>query len=253
MRKQCDICRGSRVIRLPIYRPLSVSAGPAFEAESIEASSREYPCPECGHKVDMDRVAVLDVHSRIDLRYEDQPFEQHIRDHLAHLLVDHLLRGDYITFEKGEPDTHSVSRAIVASLGVVSKSQIATFEQRLALRQDQLARVAAEEAIKQIDNWGSHYGRTGIAKDDAAKFIRDAVKRISENWSKAMAVTRDLGNGQKNEERAKLAYDTFRGGFRNNPCPVPHWNDAPAWIRDVVVVAYLQGTLDGMTTVISTA
>jgi hypothetical protein len=189
MREQCDICQGNRVIRLPIRRPVSASVIPIFEAESIDASSREYPCPECGHKVDMDRVAVLDVYSRIDLRYEDQPFEQHIRDHLAHMLVDHLLRGDYIAFEKSEPDRYTISQAMVASLGVVSKRQVATFEQRVAQGQDQLARAVAEEAIKQINNWGSHYNRHGIAKDDAAKLIRDAVRTISETWSKVTAAS----------------------------------------------------------------
>jgi len=46
-------------------------------------------------------------------------------------------------------------------------------------------------------------------------------------------------------ERAKLAYDTFRGGFRDAPCPIPRWDDAEAWVRDAVTVSYLQGTLDG--------
>lgn len=35
-------------------------------------------------------------------------------------------------------------------------------------------------------------------------------------------------------ERAKLAYETFRSGLRY----------APSWVRDAVIVAYLQGTLD---------
>jgi hypothetical protein len=48
------------------------------------------------------------------------------------------------------------------------------------------------------------------------------------------------------EARAKLAYNTFRGGFWGTiPCPVPHWDEAPTWVRDAVIVAYLQGTLDG--------
>lgn len=46
------------------------------------------------------------------------------------------------------------------------------------------------------------------------------------------------------EERAQTAYNIFRGGFRDN-CPVPHWDHAPSWVRDVVRVAYLQGKLDG--------
>lgn len=46
-------------------------------------------------------------------------------------------------------------------------------------------------------------------------------------------------------ERARVAYDAFRGGFKDDGiCPVPHWDEAPGWVRDVVFVAYLQGTLD---------
>jgi hypothetical protein len=48
------------------------------------------------------------------------------------------------------------------------------------------------------------------------------------------------------DERTKIAYDTFRGGFRDGTCPVPHWDEAPSWVRDVARVAYSQGFLDGM-------
>jgi hypothetical protein len=44
------------------------------------------------------------------------------------------------------------------------------------------------------------------------------------------------------EARAKLAYDTFRNGFRN--APIPEWNLSPPWVRDIAVVCYLQGKLD---------
>lgn len=48
-----------------------------------------------------------------------------------------------------------------------------------------------------------------------------------------------------NEDRAKVAYDTFRNGFTGGtPCPAPAWDAAPSWVRDVVLVAYLQGSLD---------
>jgi hypothetical protein len=46
------------------------------------------------------------------------------------------------------------------------------------------------------------------------------------------------------EDRAKTAYDTFRGGFDASACPAPEWDGAPPWVRDVVKVAYLQGKLD---------
>jgi hypothetical protein len=45
-------------------------------------------------------------------------------------------------------------------------------------------------------------------------------------------------------ERAQLAYETFRNCLRY-PDDIPAWWDAPSWVRDAVIVAYLQGTLDG--------
>ena len=44
-------------------------------------------------------------------------------------------------------------------------------------------------------------------------------------------------------KRASIAYDSFRAGFDHDGT-VPHWDKAPTWVRDVVLVAYLQGTLD---------
>jgi hypothetical protein len=44
--------------------------------------------------------------------------------------------------------------------------------------------------------------------------------------------------------RARTAYDAFRNGFPGETWPMPEWEKAPFWVRDVVLVAYLQGTLD---------
>lgn len=46
------------------------------------------------------------------------------------------------------------------------------------------------------------------------------------------------------DDRARRAYDAFCGGFGDQPCPAPSWDEAPSWIRDIVRVAYFQGTLD---------
>lgn len=45
-------------------------------------------------------------------------------------------------------------------------------------------------------------------------------------------------------KRARVAYEAFRGGLLPMDCDVPRWEDAPSWIRDVALVAYLQGKLD---------
>lgn len=189
MKQPCDICRGSRTIRLPIYRPVPVVFA-ASAAVKIEETSRVFACPECGDNVDQERVAVLDTHVMVDSHIDDPGFQDHARRAAAHRLVDHLLSGDYITFERGRTDDRNMSYPVVATLGVVSKGKIATLEARIAERQDQLATVAAEEAIRQIDNWGSQSRYTGpdISKRRAAEFIREAVKRVSATWSKAARV-----------------------------------------------------------------
>lgn len=43
--------------------------------------------------------------------------------------------------------------------------------------------------------------------------------------------------------RAKVAYDTFRAGLKD-PSAIPQWDNAPPWVQDAVIVAYLQGMLD---------
>jgi len=43
--------------------------------------------------------------------------------------------------------------------------------------------------------------------------------------------------------RARLAYETFRGGC-SDITKVPRWDKTPGWIRNAVLVAYLQGRLD---------
>lgn len=49
-------------------------------------------------------------------------------------------------------------------------------------------------------------------------------------------------------DRAQVAYDVFRGGFRKgHPNTPPPWDDLKPWIRDAMLVAYLQGKLDGST------
>ena len=67
------------------------------------------------------------------------------------------------------------------------------------------------------------------------------------------ATLKDMGEAAKildgldsreNHERAKRAYDIFRSGFGDQPCPAPTWEEAEPWIRDIVKVAYFQGSLD---------
>jgi len=184
--KDCEICRGSRVVRLPVYH--KVSAEPFDMPAVSEESSRQYPCPECGDQVKLDRVAVLDVHTIMDSRISSEDYIQRGKETAAFRLVDHLLRGNFITFEQGPHDAKELSFPIIASLGVFSKGQVATLEQRIAERQDQVAKAVAQEAKEQISIWGSYYGHAGILKRDARAQIDSALNRVLSSWSKIRAL-----------------------------------------------------------------
>lgn len=196
MTRECEICRGSRIVRLPIYRRASAAHFEASAAVAMEASSRDYPCPECGGAVREDRVAVLDTHVMVDSRIDDPAFQDHARRAAAHMLVNWLLDGGYLTFERGRPDANFLRYPVVASLGVVSKGIVATIEERATSRGMQLASAAADEAIRHIDNWGSasRYIDHRIEKARVREFIHDAVKRVGEKWSKAAAVAHGQGS-----------------------------------------------------------
>jgi hypothetical protein len=177
----CEICRGRGLVRLPLYRRATVS----FEATatSIEESYREYPCPECSDQAPLERVAVLDVHSMVDARIDTPEFREHAMRHAALRLVDELLKADFITLERGKTDTFRERYPVVATIGVVSKKQVATLERRIADRQDEVAKVVALEAKKQIDNWGSHYGHADILKRDAKAQVDSALNHVLSTWS----------------------------------------------------------------------
>ena len=63
------------------------------------------------------------------------------------------------------------------------------------------------------------------------------------------ALSDDLKVMQRNKDtilrRERIAYDAFRGGFRRGAVVPPHWDDLESWMRDALMIAYLQGKLDG--------
>jgi hypothetical protein len=192
MKEVCDICRGRRLITLPVIRPTAVATSePEYLCAAARASSREYPCPECAQRVTEDRVAFVEAHSMIDDRIRDEGFTEYARDKLAHMLVAHLLRGDYIAFDQGRSD--GMQRMMVATLGVVARSTVASMDERISQRQRHLASAVASEAISQINHWGSYFGRNIIEKTRAAEIIREAVAKVSKAWAESRAARSEEG------------------------------------------------------------
>lgn len=47
---------------------------------------------------------------------------------------------------------------------------------------------------------------------------------------------------EREQSAAQVAYNIFRGGFRN-PNPPPHWDELEPWVREAVVFSYRQGQI----------
>lgn len=178
-RYDCEICGGSGMVRLPIYRRasvFSVDIGP-----QIEESCRSFACPECADAIPIERLAVIEFHSLVDSHIDDPAFVDHAKRHAAHRLVDVMLRKSVISLKRGKEDASRFCYPMVATVGVVSPTDVAKLEELIAARQGEVAREVAEEAKRQIDNWGSHYGRADILKRDARRMVDDALKIVLRN------------------------------------------------------------------------
>jgi hypothetical protein len=178
MKADCEICRGSGVIRLPIYRREKVVD---FSATPVaEESSRSYACPECSDSIPQERLAVVQYHSLVDSRINDPEFVRHAKDSAAHNIVASLLKGGFIRFERGPNDDRELQYPMRATVGVVSLTQVATLEQRIADHQEELARDVIDEAARQIRNWRSNRTEDEgtLEKEYAVQFVNEAFRTV---------------------------------------------------------------------------
>lgn len=184
--RPCAVCGDSRKVRLPVR--MTVTQNPVDLSVSIDDGFKEYPCPECAPYVPIDRVRVLDVHASVREQYLPEA-EAHVQRSAAHQLVDHVLRGGFITFERGPRARDPwLDVPMVATMAVVAPGVVATMEQRIAERQDQVAEAVAEEAKRRISIWGRDVGYTHIEKGRAYDSINEALAEVLTNWSKIRAL-----------------------------------------------------------------
>lgn len=151
MRSECDICRGCRVIRLPVYRPLTVTYAKLDAPLELGESSREFPCPQCCETVKVGQVGAIreETFGASQLR-NDPGFIDHVKGWLVSAIGAQLLKSGYINFQSG-PDS-DFKFQMVATVGMVHPSKLDTLEQRIAERQAEVAKEVANEAARQIDN-----------------------------------------------------------------------------------------------------
>ena len=178
MKSECEICRGQRRVRLPVYK--AASAAP-FDGhtKTMGEAYREFPCPECSDQIPIERVHAATELGLADSRYVDAPgFRDHINAMLADQLAHFLLREGYIEFEKGPVDEKQLNFGVRATLGVVSPKQIESLDERISKRQTEVAEQVATEAKHQISNWGAFYGHLQISKADAHRMVDDAIRIV---------------------------------------------------------------------------
>lgn len=46
------------------------------------------------------------------------------------------------------------------------------------------------------------------------------------------------------QDAAQHSYNIFRGGHCDGKAPPPHWDDLDSWVREAILFAYTQGTLE---------
>lgn len=173
----CEICRGSGQIIVPIYPKISMhSANFADSKMSIQPSSKSYPCPECAPTAPMDRIAIVDFHGMIDTGYEKEPgFMDHARDSVAHRALAAVMKRGFIQFRTEPPDKFNLTTKLIGTMAMVAPAHVATMQQRIREHQGQIAAEVVKEAFAQIDNWGSYFGHSDISKKDANQMIADAL------------------------------------------------------------------------------
>jgi hypothetical protein len=185
MKYDCEICRGAGRVRLPVYRSLTVAhfdANAASDFDTREAS-REYPCPECGDSVSLGKIHAGKSETFASSQIEDPQYLDRVRGGLARALADQLLEKGFIRFQRGPIDDRNCRFGMVATVAVAQQGALDTLEQRIAERQEAVGVQVADEAARQIDNWGSYYGHSEILKRDARRLIGEALKTVLHKFS----------------------------------------------------------------------
>lgn len=204
MTPRCEVCRGSRQIRLPLYKPVAVRFAEFQPTASIDDSGKTYSCPECGDVVPQARLYIAQEFSTLDSRIDDAGYARAAQKQAAHAMIAHLIDNGYIAFEWERADERMFTRRCKATLGVVSTNVVAHLEERMSERQEEVAQDLATEAMRQIRVWGSHYsGDEGnISKAQAVASVRSALDAI-------------IRKRREQEEDAKDSHSQLRGGSQS--------------------------------------
>lgn len=176
-RYDCEVCSGSGLVRLPLHKRVSARRFEATEV-TIEVLHRDYPCPECGDVIPLERLATVQFHSMVDSRIDDPEFTRRAIQSAAHNLIGQMIAKNFISSRRGPDEVGGLRYPLIVTLGVVSPIDVATLERRIGQHQDVVAQEVVDEAAASISNWGSYYGHSEIQKSRAIECLREAVKTV---------------------------------------------------------------------------
>lgn len=180
---RCEVCRGSKVVRLPLHKEVEVIDfkldGVPFP--TIEPGYKEFPCPECAGKVGDSKILILRSFTEVDTRIaeNDKEYMRYVRQSLLSELIYSLEnRSDIVRYMKHDNRKTYLTTRFSATLGVVSVNDVQTIEQRVKEKAIEIASMMGSNVIRNIRIWGSTYGRTSIEKDVVCRFVNEAVNEM---------------------------------------------------------------------------
>lgn len=194
-RKYCEVCRDEREIKVTLYwpiEPIDFSAAMGQEAD-IKENSRFYPCPECGPKEPLEKVAFIQfakvIHSSVPM---DRPEVRAdvIQDAKRRIMFDILeqaARQHLITFQIKETERFSSAgpwkeATIRGFMGIVSASHVKTLEERIK-EGCRLAVASYRDMVwKWSRRWGIDSGLTDIPKAVLEDDLTRLEERLFQDW-----------------------------------------------------------------------
>lgn len=133
----CEICRGSRIIRLPVHSRLSVYA--PITDRITELSHKDFPCPACADITSIDHVAIIKVESKGVAPWRGEAINPQLFQYVVEAAIseigESLKNSGIIKTERGQDNLRDMTFSVTATLGVVSPTVVASMKERIAKNQ----------------------------------------------------------------------------------------------------------------------
>lgn len=186
---KCIVCRGERRIRLPLFHQMT---GRAFSADvdlSIGETSRDYPCPECGPQIGVERLMCFSSIGFASKEIDDPRYKERVRVNMVHEMINGLLERGAIKFD----ERPGISGIEIRATMTVAMDGVETIEERTTAHQTIIADAACTDAVHAIEKWESYqHGRDVITKSLAVALVQQATGKavaVYKEW-KRVSITR---------------------------------------------------------------